>query len=201
MNIMEPRLAEIAERVRSVRELMGISPEVMGKELGMSAEEYLKCEQGAKDFSFMFLYHCAEKFGMDMVELLTGENPHLSGYSIVRNRKGLSMERRRGFDYYHLAANFKSKIMEPFLVVAPFNESDQENPIAQSVHEGQEMDYILEGTLRFNYGNHTEILNAGDTVYYNSGRGHGMIAIGGKPCTFLALVMKDNDDKEDTAVK
>ncbi len=192
---MEPRVAEIAERVRSVREVMNISAEEMGKELGMSAEEYLKCEQGAQDFSFMFLYHCAEKFGMDMIELLTGENPHLTGYSVVRNGRGITMERRKGLEYHHLASNFKDKFVEPFLVNAPYVEEDLDKPISMSIHEGQEMDYILEGSLKFIYDGHTEILNAGDTVYYNSGRGHGMIAVGGKPCTFIAIVMKGGAEK------
>jgi len=173
---MEPRVAEIAERVRSLREVLNISAEEMGKAQNMTAEEYLECERGAKDFSFMFLYRCAEKFGIDMIELLTGENPRLSGYSIVRSGKGLSMERRRGLEYHHLAANFRAKLVEPFLVNAPYVED-------------------LDGSLKFIYDGHVEILNAGDSVYYNSGRGHGMIAIGGKPCTFLAIVMKGGIEK------
>lgn len=193
---MEPKVAEIAERVRSVRESLNISAEDMAKELHVTTEEYLACENGEKDFSFMFMYHCAEMFGMDMIELLTGEKPHLSGYSIVRNGKGISMERRHGFEYHHLAANFRDKYVEPFLVYAPYVEEDLEKPITVSIHEGQEMDYILEGTLKFIYDGHTEILNAGDTVYYNSGRGHGMIAVGGSPCTFLAIVMKGGDEKQ-----
>lgn len=192
---MEPRVAEIAERVRSLREVLNISAEEMGQVQNMTAEEYLECEQGAKDFSFMFLYRCAEKFGIDMIELLTGENPRLSGYTIVRSGKGLSMERRRGLEYQHLAANFRDKQVEPFLVKAPYVEEDLDKPIAVSIHEGQEMDYILEGSLKFIYDGHVEILNAGDSVYYNSGRGHGMIAVGGKPCTFLALVMKGGNER------
>lgn len=38
--------------------------------------------------------------------------------------------------------------------------------------------------------NHIEILKAGDSIYYDSGRGHGMIATGGSDCKFLAIVMK-----------
>ena len=37
---------------------------------------------------------------------------------------------------------------------------------------------------------HVEILKPGDAIYYDSGRGHGMIAAGGEPCTFLAIVMR-----------
>ena len=37
---------------------------------------------------------------------------------------------------------------------------------------------------------HTELLNEGDCIYYDSGKPHGMIAVGGKPCRFIAFVMK-----------
>ena len=58
-------------------------------------------------------------------------------------------------------------------------------------HEGQEFDLVLEGTLKFVYEDHTTYLNAGDSVYYNSGKPHGMIATSEGGCRFLAIVMKD----------
>ena len=65
-----------------------------------------------------------------------------------------------------------------------------------SFHEGQELDYIISGRLRFVYdGKHVEELAAGDVILYDSGRGHGMVAIGGEPCVLLASVMKPQDEK------
>ena len=58
----------------------------------------------------------------------------------------------------------------------------------------KEFDYILSGKLRFAYEDHIEELEPGDTLLYDSSRGHGMIAIGGEPCTFLALVMKPREE-------
>ena len=59
---------------------------------------------------------------------------------------------------------------------------------------GQELDFILSGKMRFAYEDHIEELGAGDLLMYDSGRGHGMIATGGEPCTFLAIVMKPHGD-------
>ena len=36
-----------------------------------------------------------------------------------------------------------------------------------------------------------EIVKEGDTVYYDSSQPHGMIAIDGKECRFLAILIKD----------
>ena len=48
--------------------------------------------------------------------------------------------------------------------------------------------------MRFDYEDHIEELEAGDLLMYDSSRGHGMIATGGEPCTFLAVVMKPNGE-------
>ena len=132
--------------------------------------------------------------GVDVIELLTGEDPHLSGYSLTRAAEGLSIKRRAGFEYLHKAPHFKNKLAEPFLVTAPYLEEEQDAPIHLSYHKGQELDYIISGRMRFAYEDHIEELEAGDLLMYDSSRGHGMIATGGEPCTFLAVVMKPNGE-------
>lgn len=191
---MEPKITEIAERIKTLREITEYSREYMAEATGVSVAEYVECEEGQKDFSFTFLYKCAKTFGVDMTELLTGEAPHLSGYTVVRGGKGLPIKRRAGFEYNHLAANFKGKMAEPFLVTAPYIESEQNVPIHLSHHAGQELDYIISGSLRFAHEDHIEDLKAGDSVFYDSGRGHGMIATSKEGCTFLAIVLRDNEN-------
>lgn len=191
---MEPNIAEVAERIVAMRELCDISAEEMAEIVGKPVEEYLEYETGTKDFSFTFLYKCAERFGIDMVELLTGDNPHLSGFSLVRKDHGLPMKRRIGFQYQHLAATFKDKLAEPFVVFAPYIEEDQNAPIRTSTHVGNEFDYILEGTLRFSHDGREMELGPGDSVYYDSGKPHGMYATSKSGCKFIAVVMKGAEE-------
>jgi len=192
---MEPRIADIARRIRALREDAEITPEQMADVAGVSAAEYAALEAGEADPTFTVLYRCAEKLGVDIVDLLTGEGPHLTGYSVVRAGGGLPLKRRAGFEYRHLAPTFRDKLAEPFLVTAPFSSVEQDAPISLSRHDGQELDYVISGQLKFAYEDHVEVLNPGDTVYYDSGRGHGMVATGGEPCTFLAIVLKDRDSE------
>ena len=125
--------------------------------------------------------------GIEMIELLTGSSPTLATYSLVRKGEGLPIERRIGFTYQHMAYLFKTKKIEPIMVHAPF-EPDQSKPIAMSVHEGQEMDFIVKGKMKFVINNNTEILNEGDCVDFDSSNPHGMIAIEGD-CDFLAILI------------
>ncbi|MEG0620165.1 MAG: XRE family transcriptional regulator [Raoultibacter sp.] len=191
---MDQNLQEIAGRIRALREDMDLTMQEMADTTGRSLAEYTAMESGGQDMSFTFLYKCAQRFGIDVIELLTGENPHLSGYSLTRADQGLSIKRRAGFEYLHKAPHFKNKLCEPFLVTAPYLEEEQNVPIHLSYHAGQELDYILSGRMRFAYEDHVEEVGAGDTLLYDSGRGHGMIATGGQPCTFLAMVMKPHDE-------
>lgn len=190
---MEPNIQEVVNRIRALREDLGFSLQEMADATGRSVEEYEAQESGEQDLSFTFLYKCAEKLGVDVIDLLLGESPHLSGYSFVKAKEGLSIKRRAGFEYLHKAPYFKNKLCEPFLVTAPYVEEEQDKPIHLSHHAGQEFDFVISGKLRFAYEHHIEELEPGDCLLYDSGRGHGMIAIDGQPCVFLAIILKADD--------
>lgn len=192
---MEPNMADVAARIKYLREDGDISVKEMAESTGRSVEEYIAQESGESDLSFTFLYKCADRLGVDVIELLTGETPHLTGYSLSPAKEGLSIKRRAGFEYLHKAPHFKHKLAEPFLVTAPYLEEEQDKPIHLSYHEGQEIDYILSGQLKFAFEDHEEVLGPGDLLMYDSGRGHGMIATGGEDCTFLAIVIRSHDGK------
>ena len=192
---MDENLKEVAGRIRSLREDLDITMQEMAEATGRSVAEYSAQESGEQDLSFSFLYKCAERLGVDVIEILTGESPHLKGSSLTRANEGLPIRRRAGFEYLHKAPHFRNKQCEPFVVTAPYIEEEQNQPIHLSKHAGQEFDYVLSGKLRFAYENHVEELEPGDCLLYDSGRGHGMIATGGEPCTFIAIVMKPDDDR------
>lgn len=191
---MEYSIEQVAERIRGMRDILGISVAEMAQCTGLSAEEYNECERGERDYSFTFLYKCAERFGIDLAELLTGEMPKLNHYTIVRKGHGLSVKRRNGLIYNHLAYLFKNKIAEPFLVTCEYHAHEQYEEIEASTHDGQEMDFILEGQLKVRFDDHIELLNEGDCIYYDSSHKHGMIATGGEKCVFIAIVMEGKNN-------
>lgn len=187
---MDTKIIEIAQRIKALREILEIPVEEMAQVVGTSSEEYLVHENGEQDFSFTFLHKCANRFGVDIVELLTGENPHLSFFTVTKKGGGASMSRRSGFSYQHLAHNLKGKLCEPFVVTAPYSEEEQNKPIALSTHDGQEFDYVLKGSLKVRIENHVLTLEEGDAIMYDSSHGHGMIAANGSECVFMAVVIK-----------
>ena len=185
---MENQAVLIGKRIREIRTVLEITPEEMARVTGVSKEEYLKHESGELDSSFSFLYHCAERFKVDISTLVLGESPKLSFYTLTRRNGGMPIRRRHDFEYLHLAAQLKHRQAEPFVVTAPWKGDDQE--ITLSTHSGQEFDYVLSGDLKVQLDDKVEVLHPGDSILYDSGHPHGMIAVGGKKCEFLALVLR-----------
>ena len=186
-------LKDIATRIKGLREMSDITTAEMAEVVHMTVEEYERLEEGNTDFSFTFLYNCAKRLGVGITDILTGKSPTLSFYNIERADEGLEIKRRHNFKYLHKAPYFKDRIAEPFVVVAPYSEEAEHKPIEPNQHKGQEMDFILEGSLKVDMDGHIEVLHAGDSIYYDSSRPHGMIATGGAPCKFLAVVMEERD--------
>lgn len=186
---MEEKFQEIAQRLKGLREMLDISVEDIAAAIGVTKEDYLAHESGECDFSFTFLFKAAQFLDVDITDILTGESPKLSVYTVVRKGKGLPIERRKEFQYTNLAYLFKNRMVEPFLVTAKYDPEQEKLPIHLSYHEGQEVDYILSGKLKFRINNSEEILCPGDTVYYDSSNGHGMIAVDGEDAVFLAFVL------------
>lgn len=198
---MNEQIANIAERIKGLRELLDISAEEMANVTATSLEQYLEYESGIIDFSFTFLYNTAQRFHIDITELLTGELPKLSQFSLIRAGEGLPIERRKGFQYQHMAYLFKERATEPFQVIANYDASADQEQIPLSSHEGQEFDYVLRGQLKVMIEEHEMILYPGDALYYDSSRGHGMVATGGKDCEFLAVVIKTDGVKHDGSTR
>ena len=182
-------IKKIAERLKFLRESLNKSVADAAEAAMVSEAEYRKAESGQSDFSFNFLQKLAKYFGVDIVQLISGESPRLTGFQVTRAGDGMPLERRKGFNYFHLASHFKDKSAEPFIVKARFDPEEQTKPIHVSTHNDEEFDLILKGKLKVTVDNYTTVLTEGDSIYYNAQLPHGMIAYEGD-CEFLAIVIK-----------
>ncbi len=195
---LNTRLMEVAYRIREMREISGFTKEEMAKKTDVSPEEYARYEAGRVDFPFTFIHKCALAFGIGITDLLEGESAKLSSYAVTRKGQGQMTAKEDGIEIASLAPLFRNKIAEPYYVRYDYSETQQNRPIHLTTHKGQEFDLVLSGSLKVQIGEHTEVLNEGDSVYYNSATPHGMVAVGGKECLFLAVVLP-GEGAEDAA--
>lgn len=184
---MQERIKEVAARVKELREILEISPASMASHLGISAETYRKYEAGEEDIPASVLYEISRKLGVEMSVLLTGETPKMHYFTVTRKGKGVSVERRKQYKYQSLASNFINKQAEPFIVTT--EPKPESTPVHTNSHPGQEFNYVLEGSLKLIIKDHEFILNEGDSIYFDSGCDHAMVALNNKPARFLAIIM------------
>ncbi len=194
MNSLDLKLQEMAGRIRDLREIEGLTESYMAEETGVSLEEYRACEAGECDLNFAFIYRCAQIFRVDVTDIIEGSSPRLANYTLTRAGEGQHIEHAHGMTYFNMAPHFKKRVAEPLYVLAEYSDEAQLRPIEVTSHEGQECDIVLQGQLKVQVGEHIEILNPGDTIYYNSTAPHGMIATGGKDCIFYAIVLNSAED-------
>ena len=119
---LEFKIHEVVRRIVELREVMNLSEEALAKKIGLSVEQYRKYESGEEDFPFTFIYKIANACKVDMNDLLTGESPALSEYTVTRKGEGSEIVRREGFIYQNLAPKFKNKLAEPFFVRIPLHD-------------------------------------------------------------------------------
>ena len=183
------QLMEVAFRIREMRGICGFSEVEMAQKTDLTLDQYRDYEAARTDLPFTFIHKCSLAFGIGITDLLEGHSAHLSSYTVTRKGQGQQTAKEPGIEISNLAPFFRNKLAEPYYVTYDYDEAQQHRPIHLTTHAGQEFDIILSGQLRVQVGEHTEILEEGDSILYNSSTPHGMIAVGGKPCVFCAVVI------------
>jgi transcriptional regulator with XRE-family HTH domain len=184
--LMNEDMIQIAARIRELREIYSFTEEELAIELGVGLEQYRQFERDGHNIPISVLYHIAQKFGVDMTEILTGKTARLSTYEICRRGQGQTIERFSGYQYENLAPKFANKIMEPMLVT--LYPGDKE--AAPIFHRGQEFNLVLEGTVAFTYDGMEIMLAAGDAIYFDSTHPHSQRAAGDTKCRFLTVIVE-----------
>ncbi len=189
MTGLDFKIKEMAGRIRELREIVGLTPAEMAVKTDVSIEEYIQCESGKSDLNFAFIYRCALALGVNVTDIIEGHSPTLRSYTVTKNGAGQEIANAHGMTYYNLAYAFQNRIAEPLYVKMAYDEAAEHRDIELTTHSGQECDIVLEGNLMVQIGEHREILEPGDSIYYDSSTPHGMIAVNGKDCVFYAIVL------------
>ncbi|MBQ9859728.1 MAG: AMP-binding protein [Clostridia bacterium] len=186
---LDYKIKEMAGRIRALRELEGLSVEDMAAKTGVTAAEYTACEAGDSDLNFAFIYRCALALNVNVTDIIEGNSPKLTGFTVTRAGGGQKVSQAHGMTYYNLAYAFQNRIAEPLYVRSVYDEAAQQRDIELTTHAGQELDLVVEGNLMVQIGEHREVLGPGDSIYFDSDIPHGMIAVGGRDCVFYAIVL------------
>ena len=107
------KLMEVAQRIREMREIFGMTESEMAQKTEVSVEEYCQYEAGKLDFPFTFIHKCSLAFGIGITDLLEGQSARLHSYTITRKGEGQEIQKAHGMTYFNMAARFKKRVAEP----------------------------------------------------------------------------------------
>ena len=184
---MNDQIQEIAQRLRGLRDAMDISAAELAEVCHISEAEYLSYESGNEDISVGALQNIAKHCNVELTALLFGESPNMTSYFLTRSGLGTAMERSKAYKYQSLAAGFAKRKADPFIVTV--EPKPIETPMHLNTHDGQEFNYILEGSLLLSIHGKELTLNEGDSIYFDSSKEHGMKALNGKAVKFIAVIL------------
>ncbi len=164
----------IGEKIKSLRETKQLSITEVAERSGLRVEQIERIE-GNVDFpSLAPLIKIARVLGVRLGTFLDDQTE--LGPVICRKKDSTEANSigftnneshgRKHMEYHSLSQDKSGRHMEPFLIdVAP---SEEGADFVLSTHEGEEFIYVLEGVIEINYGKNTYILEAGDSIYYDS---------------------------------
>lgn len=181
---MNTQIKQIAERLRGLRDSLDMSVAQAAAKSGVTEAEFRTYESGESDIPISFICQVAQTFGVATTSLLSGDEPHAKAFFVTRKGTGASVERRKAYKYQTLASGFLHAGMEPFEVTV---EPDG-LPLSLNTHQGQEFNYVLEGSLLLHIAGSELTLNEGDCIYFDATMPHGMKAQGNKKVKFLAII-------------
>jgi transcriptional regulator with XRE-family HTH domain len=168
---------KLGERVRQIRRSHSWTLEEASRKTGLAASTLSKIENEQMSPTFEAVQKLAAGLGIDIPQLFTPLAEGRSGgrRSVTRNGAG---RRQPTVTYEHelLCAELTNKRMIPFKTrVRARSFSDFAGWVR---HEGEEFLMVLEGAIIF-YSEFYEALTLeqGDSVYYDSGMGHGCVSV------------------------
>ncbi len=179
-------IQQIAERIRGLRDALDMDREEMAARCGISPHTLAEYESGTVDIPVSFLHELSSEFGVEMTALMFGSEPTMHSYYITRAGQGIKVERTGAYSYQDLAAGFQHRVMAPFLVTVEPHDDGREQVL--NTHEGQEFNYVVEGTLEITIAGKVNVLHKGDSIMFDAKKPHGLRALEGKRVKMLAII-------------
>jgi transcriptional regulator with XRE-family HTH domain len=170
--------SEIGKRIKKLRLEKQITLEKLALQTGFTKGYLSKVEKSPKSPPVSTLGTIGRALDATISSLL-GEESAATPLCLVKKDERSLIARdgtRFGYSYEAVAHKFTNKMMEPFILTLPVH--PKKRTLYQ--HEGQEILFVLEGTMKFLHGLEELTVEEGDCVYFDSGIPHFGESVGNK---------------------
>jgi transcriptional regulator with XRE-family HTH domain len=174
--------------IRELRQKHGLTIASVAEQVGISRGMLSKIENAQTSTSLETVTKLASAFGVSLSTLFRNYNMPVGGAQLVKSGEGMEVVRRgtKCGHTYHLLAyeQGQTKLFEPFLITM----DDASEVFPTFEHPGIELIYMLEGKIEYRHGQHTYLLEPGDTLTFRGDVPHGPEKLLELPIRFLATI-------------
>ena len=182
----------VGEKIKSIRETKQISVSELAERTGLAEEQINRIENNVDIPSLAPLIKIARALGVrlgtflddqDEVGAVVCRKEELNNSTISFSNN--AMNARTHMQYHSLSNSKADRHMEPFIIDI---ENTEETNYELSSHEGEEFIFVMEGSVEIAYGKKTHVIEAGDSIYYDSIVPHHVHGFQGQQAKILAVV-------------
>ncbi len=183
---------EIGKRIRFTRLQKSVTLQELAVRTKLSKSLLSKIENGKVSSPASTLYTIAKALDTKIAYFFEDKDENLP-LILVRKKERQQYDtggNQFGYRYEPLAYKRMEKLMEPFIL---YTDKKITKEVAFS-HPGEELFYILDGTMEFSHGPQKLTLRKGDCIYFDASIPHKGKPVGNKPVRVLMVFCsRDNN--------
>jgi transcriptional regulator with XRE-family HTH domain len=183
----------MAERLRRLRETKGLTIQTVAERGGLAISTISKIERNLMAPTYDRFTRLARGLGVDVAELFVDEGDKFEEGGVSVARKGeFGYHETENYTYEMLFPDVRGKSMVPMMGTLKPLEQMRFDRMVQ--HEGEEFLLVMEGRVQVQLdGRPNEVLDTGDSIYFDSGRGHLYASALDRPARILVVCTQFKD--------
>jgi phosphate butyryltransferase len=175
---------KIAHNIRRLREERNVSREKLAYAINRDLEFIEKVEEGETEPPVSDMLRIAGCLGTDISSLIYGTEFCCEKVIVTKPEDRTTVDRRHQHSYRSLAFEYSGRHMEPFVLEVYHRKTDE---LEYNQHPGEEFHFVIKGSLKIIVGEQEYILDAEDSIYFDSALPHALSAVGGS-CKILSAI-------------
>jgi quercetin dioxygenase-like cupin family protein len=169
----------VGQKIKKARTAKKLKLDQLANETGFSTDYLKKIESGKAIPPVGALLQISRALEIDSGALLKEPETRLE------SRIKAHTKRTENYAYTTLTPGAENKHLKAFLVTV---EPRQDHKGVGYHHQGEEFVYVLQGKIEVAVGEHVNVLEAGDSLHFNSGINHNMKSMSNKTTELLVVI-------------
>ncbi len=174
---------DLGKKIKSIREKQSLSIDQIASKTGFEKDFLIQIESGKVNPPLSTIIKLSKALNTMLSKVISDTSD--KKYSVVRVSEHKIMPRKASqiYSYIPLSNEVKDRHMDSFIVkLLPSKD------VEFTVHEGEEFVYVLGGEVKIFLEDKVEVLNIGDTIYYQSNVPHFITSNNDSPAIILAVI-------------